>query len=139
MKVYNLQEDPSEIPLTSPLPPVLTVRGHTRRVLGVSSRPNHPEEVASVSDDLLVRITNAETDSTRLTTTRVPGLDRGIEDVQFSPNGEQVAYVGKTSSELYANVWVRGASTGEVLNSWSHDLEAFHVSYSPDSRLIMST
>jgi len=70
------------------------------RVLGVDFNPTSPTEVASASDDLTVRIWNANSGS--LLQTFYPSTagvhDRGIEDVHYSLDETRLVSSGKSST-----------------------------------------
>src|SRR5262249_32228634 len=109
---------------------LLTLRGHSKDVLGVAFSPDG-KRLASSSVDGTVRVWNATTGQESFTLKRPGHFAWGVA---FSPTGKQLASAWGDGT---VRVW--DAATGqEVLNLKGHKGEVTSVAFSPDGKRLAS-
>jgi len=119
---------------------LVTLIGHTDTVVGIAFSPDS-RRLATSGRDNTARIWDAASGKELLKFSKaghgegaVGGLNRGITDVAFSPNGEWLATAGTDGTAI---LW--DADTGQILLAVSNPLGFYRVAFSPDGmRLVTS-
>jgi WD40 repeat protein len=112
---------------------VVTLRGHTKTVMGCTWAPDS-RRVATASDDQTARIWDTETCAELLV---LRGHQEEVIDIAWSSDGTRLA---TGSADGTARVW--NASTGDELLAFGgldEDIHVTSVAWSPDNTRILTT
>jgi WD40 repeat protein/DNA-binding SARP family transcriptional activator len=119
---------------------LVTLIGHTDTVVGIAFSPDG-KRLATSSRDNTARIWDAASGKELLKFSKaghgegaVGGLNRGLTDVAFSPNGEWLATAGTDGTAI---LW--DAVTGQTLLTVSNPLGFYRVAFSPDGRRLVTS
>lgn len=110
--------------------PILTFKGHTRRVSRVAFSPDGTRIASAGGDgDATVKIWNSQTAELLLT---LSGHDRGVYNLAFSPDGKIIASAGHDHT---LRLW--NAHTGKILRMIDGlEIHVVGVAFSPDGARI---